>query len=579
MSNSIRYSFSQFHNDLAQSTQLLQSMHGKIDDRKVKILNLLDTKLCVPDAPVGDGLYQQACRETLRDLSTQITQWKLGLHSSIEKSEFVNRHERSLLVIAFADVKSGKSTFGNFVSGYYLQNTDYHDLYQPIQYEIQDFSDASKEDRQLCQLPLPFPENEVEATSAIQYYTLNQGLTWVDTPGLHSLTTEHGDLAKEYIQFADLVLFFTSSGSPLKKDEQEILSELLHQGKAVMVVITKSDVDQKTVRDGKIITLCSAKSSENQHLQEGYVMDTIRLLSPNTTIENKRVVSTSVKVARQAIQSGNSAEYDSSSLPTFFSQMGEILSEKAVELKMRRPKNEINHCIDSLITGGKDGLSPFSSTISIEKQKLADQLLELDAILGRKDYLIDSVMTRLNRSLPNALSLQMRQLRAENKLQIPDAVQSCVSDCITAMSSYQCIELYQEELKLSKIKIDIPAIQCVDSVGQGYEITITSIQHLELYEREAKGIGEMMWQGANKLIGREIKFTGKRCRMEQIPTGDNLNGFVQNTWEAMKPEVRDYVEQILQKIIEDYILPLQDRYSQLDQQFELLISELESLKF
>ena len=62
----------------------------------------------------------------------------------IERSEFVNRHEKSILAIVFADVNAGKSSLGNFVSGYYLQNTAYADLYQKPVCEIEDFSAGNR---------------------------------------------------------------------------------------------------------------------------------------------------------------------------------------------------------------------------------------------------------------------------------------------------------------------------------------------------------------------------------------------------------------------------------------------------
>ena len=119
----------------------------------------------------------------------------------------------------------------------------------------------------------------------------------MDTPGLHSLTREHEALANEYIQFADLVLFLTSSSSPLKEDERGELQKLLAQSKPVMVVITKSDESVTTVEGGRLVKKLTPKPPEKRKAQDDYVMNEIRALG-NGVIENRRVVSVSTKLAR-----------------------------------------------------------------------------------------------------------------------------------------------------------------------------------------------------------------------------------------------------------------------------------------
>ena len=45
-----------------------------------------------------------------------------------------------------------------------------------------------------------FKEGVIETTAEIQYFTIKDGLTWVDTPGIHSLTEENED---EYMPSTD----------------------------------------------------------------------------------------------------------------------------------------------------------------------------------------------------------------------------------------------------------------------------------------------------------------------------------------------------------------------------------------
>ena len=208
MSDLIYDSFTQFYTSIAASYQILNESRTRIEDRKGTMLKLLEKGLQIPEPPSEAGEYQQLCRDMMNGAKLQVHCWQELIRQQLQRSEFVNRHEKSILALVFADVNAGKSSLGNFVGGWNLQDTPYASLYQPHQCEIEDFSKASQENRQERIID-HFAENATEATSTIQHYTLAQGLTWVDTPGLHSLTKEHGDLAKEYIQFADLVVYLT----------------------------------------------------------------------------------------------------------------------------------------------------------------------------------------------------------------------------------------------------------------------------------------------------------------------------------------------------------------------------------
>lgn len=573
MEDIIRASFTEFYKALAQTNQTLIKATTAVEDRRQSILGLLENSFQMPEPPAGEGLYQQICRESIATLGIQINQWAGGVRETIRRSEFVNRHEKSIMVIAFADVKAGKSTLGNFVSGFYLKDTPYADLYQPINYQIEDFSAASQENKMMRCLPLPFPENEVEATSAIQYYTLNQGLTWVDTPGLHSLTREHGDLTKEYIQFADLVLFLTSSSAPLKQDEGDGLKQLFERDKPVMAVITKSDDSkttiQHTAQGRKRVTLTIPKSPENRAAQERYVMETIHPFSKNL-LENPSIVSISVKLARDAVRTGDQALYSGSNLHVFFSQMCSILSERAVELKMRRPHTEVNNCISDLIGSEQD-----SNSIEGQKKALSDNLRALDALAQNQETSIGNITSKLEGILPTALSSALRLLRTQGKLNDASLVRAEMTRIISQECIAQCLATYQEKFQSAHITIRLPEISIGSEIGGGFRTTTQQIHTTVLIERDPKGILERV----ERLLDKDKKFYRSSLQTETIPTGDNYREFLNNNWEKLRPLVEEYVKSLVCDLYQSCIQPLQTCYAAMISQMEILEQELVKLKF
>ena len=291
----IRDSITGFYQKISEAHETLENEGRTIEDRKGNLLNLLETGIQFPELPDGQGKYQDLCRAVMNEAKQHISGWSTMIREQIVRSEFVNRHEKSVLVLVFADVNAGKSTLGNFVSGYNLQGTPYEDLWRKdTKFEVEDFSEASKEDRNVRTIEC-FAENAVEATSTIQHFTLMGGLTWVDTPGLHSLTAEHGELAQEYIQFADLVVYLTPSSSPFKTDEREMLADLFQRGKPVILAVTKSDVTKRQVVQGRIVNIRQAKSQEDRKLQEDYVAEEARKLGGEGLLKNSRFLSLSVR--------------------------------------------------------------------------------------------------------------------------------------------------------------------------------------------------------------------------------------------------------------------------------------------
>ncbi len=564
MGDSIRESLEGFRLAMEATTQELVQSATRIEDRKQRILELLRTSIRVPEPPEGSGAYADACREALQQARRDVGQWQTAVAWQAERSEFVNRHEKSILVIAFADVKAGKSSLGNLVAGYYLQGTPYADLYQPVEYTIEEFSEASVEDRRWLTRPMPFPEDQIEATSTIQYYTLHQGLTWVDTPGLHSLTREHEELANEYVQFADLVLFLTSSNSPLKEDERGELAKLLQQNKPVMVVITKSDTTKHQVKNGKICSVRVPKSPENRRAQEEYVMDEIRRLG-NGGIENRRAVGVSSKLAMDALMEGDGEKYKSSNIPTFFEQINEILSSRAVELKMRRPASEVNHCIDEL-----------TQSIAGERAQLTKSIRELDELRQDRKQAVQKIVLDLDIVLPTEMSLTFRSLRERGLLDQPDQVREAITRRLSAVCTAHCLRAFQERFRSSGIQLlRTQTLQLGTDVGRGYEKTYMTQMYTTMEERPPRGILEKV----HKFFDKSVTFHRQVSHEEQVAVGDNFSSYLQSTWQTVRPEIEKLIDLTVDSLYEQCIDPLQERYVQLNQQFEALASQLEKLRF
>lgn len=573
MNDRIRDSFHRFYEAIEKSYQLLNDDRVRIEDRKAQMLRLLETGLTVPEPPKGAGEYQALCRETIHSVQVQLRNWQDMVRRQIERSEFVNRHEKSILALVFADVNAGKSSLGNFVGGWNLRGTPYEDLYIPHDCEIEDYSAASGEDRTIRKID-HFAENAVEATSTIQHYTLAQGLTWVDTPGLHSLTTEHGDLAKEYIQFADLVIYLTPSSSPFKMDEREMLGQLFQMGKPVILAITKSDIVEEDEMDGSIVYKRTAKPNQDRQAQEDYVTEQVREISGHDNLENSHVLSLSVMLARDAAAKQDMALYEASNLDQFLAQMGDILSEKAIELKMRRPKAEISAFIDRLI--GLDGIDS-GGVLSIRqlRSELAKRQEDLENILIECRNAEGAVCAGIEQMVPVSLSKLFRGLRDRKLLGDKAAVSKEVSEDVSKLAAEVCKKFLAEMLGTIPAGLDLPQLDAKIPDGAGYQVQY--IDQIVTYrvERDPKGFIEHICRAFDK----DKKFYDTRHDTERIATGDNFSTFLDAQVEHLRPKVHGYVSEMINHMASACMAPLSDCYRNLDEQLGGLAEELEKLRF
>lgn len=573
MSDYIRDSITGFYDSIRESYRVLEENTARIEDRKGRLLALLQDTIKIPEAPNGAGEYQKICRGMLDNVGRQLRKWQEFMQVQIERSEFVNRHEKSILTLVFADVNAGKSTLGNFVSGYYLQDTAYADLYHKPVCQIEDYSKASKENRFERQID-HFPEDAVEATSTIQYYTLENGLTWVDTPGLHSLTAEHGDLAKEYIQFADLVIFLTPSSSPFKSDERDVLRELLEQGKAIVLAVTKSDEKPAVVIDGRIARVLGPKSKENRDAQERFVMEeTAKLCSGHKKLENAHALSLSVRLAKKAVKEQDETLYRGSNLDGFFSQMGEILSKRAIELKMRRPRTEVNAFISRLIDGGADDKN--FQTVSQLRQEIQEKAADLDSLLQNRSREKDIILSEIDQRLPLALSVLFRDLRSRGKIDSPEIVSQEMGERVTALAVETCWDHFEKLWKTGKLSLQLPSLSVDQAAGSGYEVQYMKQIVTYEVERAPKGILEY----AVKLVDKNHKFYGTQTKTERIAAGDNFSGFLEQAVDRIRPQVQDYVTATIDRMTDACLCPLLECYRELVDQMDRLEKALLTLRF
>lgn len=209
-------------------------------------------------------MYELATN-VLENIKNGVNAWNAEINKLIKEEKLREELRNEFVVIIYGKVKAGKSTLGNFVAknpiSKKLNKKPFFFVYdkagnkQSIE-ELQEIKDDSG-----------FKTDTLECTSEIQGFKLD-GLAWIDTPGLASMNKENGELAKQYINAADFIIFPTSSDSPMQRTEMKEIGELIEYNKVFYIVITKSDTFEEDEKDGEIVKIIVNKSPSTRKAQE-----------------------------------------------------------------------------------------------------------------------------------------------------------------------------------------------------------------------------------------------------------------------------------------------------------------------
>ncbi len=287
---------------------------------------------------------------TMAKLKKSSTIWVENFEDLLQREKFRSDLENYFIIIIFGKVKAGKSSLGNFIA---RNNTS---TQKPIFFK---YDEAGKEEeiKELKEIQgnNEFATNNLECTVEIQGFKLS-GLAWIDTPGLGSMVVENGDLAKQYIQSADYIIYPTSSNAPLQQDEISQIKELFEQNKAVSICITKSDTKErqkdengkfKRDEDGKIAKFLVNKSSLNRQGQENYVKEEIAKIDENQKFKIGDIFSISAHTAQKGIDSKDEDLFINSNMPKFYELITDVVKQKASSLKQSTPYSGIVSFIDN----------------------------------------------------------------------------------------------------------------------------------------------------------------------------------------------------------------------------------------
>lgn len=404
-----------FDNNIKEAHNQISDTVQKITDTDERVCGMIQKfKNDIDSISISESnLFEKELSKLLAQYKDNCAKWCEAVNSMIEGKEFIDQFEKSVLIVVFGNVNVGKSTVGNIVAGTmdpdskvnHKNDIEVLKKYfgEPPEFYEYDLAGDNSNKGAEKKSEAFFKEGYVETTANIQYFTRNLGMTWTDSPGICSVNWQNGDLAKKYVEFADLVIFVTTSSSPAKDDEIQELKKLFGKKKPVLILINKSDKWEMDEVDGEIIKCLIPKSDEDRRKQEDYVQNNLKNMASEILSETD-AVSISSYLALQAFRENNAQKFIQSGFPRFYEKLGKIFEKNAVELKMNAPKQRINSMIDEIISGGMLGAQPVMGIIQYR-----ELIMETRA---HAEKIKDDIGKIVESAIPVILNESMKQITA-----------------------------------------------------------------------------------------------------------------------------------------------------------------------
>ncbi|HIF9179189.1 TPA: dynamin family protein [Photobacterium damselae] len=431
-----------------------------------------------------DNKLYQLSEQLKKSVLLSIDEWDQKLEAASPMKALSEQYQDRVIFLVFGKVNAGKSSFCNFLTSQFDSSQTKRFRFENGQ--VQYFDDV-------------FAEGVIETTVAIQGVELGHNLVLLDSPGLHSVNDENGDLTRRFTDSADAVLWLTPSSSPGQVQELQDLKLELEKKKPLQPVITRSDVmdEEWDEENDDIIQILKNKSQDIRRVQEEDVIQRVRDL--NLSVPVKPAVSISVFAYKTYCDSYNA--FSDAGLDRLFESLEGIINE-AKTYKVRKAEQQIINFLDT------DVLGSLNQHVMPQVDKLINDSQEvINDLRRRKKALSLEIANTIIVNIPDiverhaqsrnkeAMSQEINQLLEHS---INDSLQKVLSEYVSQMQAVSCALSSDSLGEFEDITVDI------EQVKGGVAKSVSSSVGAAGGAATGAYVGSLLLPGVGTIVGGAI---------------------------------------------------------------------------
>ena len=370
-------SFKLLESQFEKSLEKAKDHEAEFEALRKNLINQLDDHLRIArnTIPESNPLKQQIVG-FINVMEKTKSEWDAKIAGRKKGVEFRKGFEDSLLVFVNGKVKSGKSSLGNYMAWGHTDPDE--NLKRQVasslvpKYESHENTAVSGGDSEHeAQRQKEFRVGATEATSSIQSFKL-PGITWVDSPGMHSLKVENELLARDYVEHADLILYTMKSDAPGRESDLTEIKHLLIKEKKLLLLLTGSDDIDEDIDDvsGELVQTVVMKTPERCERQRDYVRKALDASCGAENTSDIEIVSFSARYAQ--INTTDPAAFRESGMGLLCETLHRISQSDGVRIKQRTPIKNMQNFVASC----RGDLQPYSALLSGFRKPLDELKLQ-----------------------------------------------------------------------------------------------------------------------------------------------------------------------------------------------------------
>ena len=409
-------------------------------------------------------------------------------------------------------------------------------------------------------------------------------MVWGDTPGTGAEEKKDIDIrpleeiAKQYVQYADLVVFLANSANPGINEDVANYVSISDSGKRALILITRSDTykHEADLKTGKMVKTLIAKDPQRRKEQEAWLLDAMS--QKNIKINNTDTVSISTQLAEKAIKDLDDNAWEASNMGNFYKKITDVISsEEILDLKKSNPRQNLNQTINKIVGSehGENNLYTLINSMKETEKVLASQYNALAPQGELTNKITNDVIIRFRSVIGNKIESIAATVKESGTFSLDSETKKCFEKAVSNSLYEHVKNILGDYDSKSKAIFNCGNVQADMKHKKDTHSYEANVPHWT--SRDPDGIVEHVKSWLGK---KYYKVTyEKETRTIDIDLGVDTSAVKKAIVQQLEERTIQYVQTVLSSIRDEFFKASLDKLKNLIEQTEKMKNRLEDLRY